>query len=230
MSENTNESRTWHKWPRSIALLSLLVVVPLAGCGDASKTDSDTDQKGQAKSEEKADEKAASKEDLEEEFGDVETPESELTDITEEVTVMKVEDGDTIVVNGENGEETITLALADAPELTLPDGSQDENFGMKARDYSRSMLEGATLLFERSDSKDEDGNATGYIWMKNGVDHVNFNKGLIEKGLARLAETSDAKYTDEFREAESQAKAEKKDIWSIDGYVTADGYNSSLVQ
>jgi micrococcal nuclease len=230
MRENTNESRTWRKWPQSIALLSLLVVVPLAGCGDASKTDSDADQKEQAKSEEKSDEKAASKEDLEEEFGEVETSESELADITEEVTVTKVVDGDTIVVNGENGEETIALSLADSPELTLPDGSQDENFGMKARDYTRSMLEGAPVLLERSDAKNEDGDATGYIWMKNGVDHVNFNKMILTEGLARLAESSDAKYTDEFREAESQAKAEQKDIWSIDGYVTADGFDSSLVQ
>lgn len=230
MRENTNESRTWLKWPRSLALLSLLVMVLLAGCGDASKTDSDTDQKGQAKSEVQADKKPASKEDLEEEFGEVETPESELADITEEVTVTKVEEGDTIVVKGENGEETITLALADTPELILPDGSQDENFGMKARDYTRSMLEGVSLLFERSDSRNEDGNATGYIWMKNNADHVNYNKGLIERGLARLTESSDTKYIDEFRKAEAQAKAEQKDIWSIDGYVTADGFDSSLVR
>lgn len=230
MRENTNESRTWHKWPQSLALLSLLVVIPLAGCGDASKTDSDADQKDQVKSEEKADEKTASKEDLEEEFGEIETAESELVDITEEVMVTKVVDGDTIVVQGENGEETIALAQADTPELTLPDGSQDQNFGMKSRDYTRSLLEGRQVRLERSDSKNEDGDATGYIWLKEGADNTNFNKLLLGKGLARFTESSDAKYADELREAESQAKAEQKDIWGIDGYVTADGFDSSLVQ
>lgn len=230
MRENTNETPAWRRWPQSIALLSLLVVLPLAGCGDASKTDSDADQKDQVKSEEKADDKAASKEDLEEEFGEIETAESELVDITEEVMVTQVVDGDTVVVQGENGEETISFAEVDTPELTLPDGSEDQNFGVKSRDYTKSLLEGRQVRLERSGSKNEDGDETGYIWLKEGADHTNFNKLLLGRGLARLTESSDAKYTDEFREAESEAKAEQKDIWSINGYVTADGFNSSLVQ
>lgn len=230
MRENTNKSRTWLTWSRSIALLSLLVMVPLAGCGDASKTDSDTDQKDQAKSEKKVEEKDVSKEDLEAEMGPIDTAESELVDITEKVIVKEVVDGDTVVVEGENGEETVALAMVNAPKSTLPDGSNDNQFGMKSKQYTASLLEGREVRWEQSGSTNGDGNATGYIWVKQGSDNENFNEILLVRGLARLSEPTDDRYIDRFREAESEAKEKKENIWSVEGYVTADGYNASLVQ
>jgi micrococcal nuclease len=233
MRENTNESRTWRKWPQSIALLSLLLVVPLAGCGDASSTDGGAkqkDQKEQATSEKKED--LPSKEELEAEYGEVNHPESELADITEEVTVSRVIDGDTIVISGKKGEETVQLALSDTPELILPDGKQDEYYGFKSNEYA-AMLQGSKVRLERAgNQKNEEGHAFGYIWMKNGVDHVNFNKLLLQEGLARLAEETDpnSKYMKEFGDAESQAKAEQKYIWSAKGYVTDNGFDPSRVK
>lgn len=230
MRENTNESRTWRKWSRSFALLSLLLVVPLAGCGGASTTDGGTKQKEQASSEKK--ENLPTKEELEEEYGEVNHPESELADITEEVTVSQVIDADTIVINGKNGEETVQLALIDAPELVLPDGKPDEYFGFKSNEYAQ-MLQGSNVRLERAgNQKDQDGHAFGYIWMKNGVDHVNFNKLLLQEGLARLVQDTDpnSKYMKEFQDTESQAKAEQKDIWSVQGYVTDNGFDPSVVK
>lgn len=233
MRENTNESRTWRKWSQSIALLSLLLVAPLAGCGDASSTNSGDNQKEPAASEEKDGEKLPDKEELEEEFGEVETPESELVDITEEVTVSGVIDGDTIVVSGKNGEETVQLALSDTPESVLPDGTQDEFFGYKANEFTTARLQGSTVRLERAgNQKNEDGHTFGYIWLKSGVDHANFNKLLLQEGVARLAEDTDSasKYLDEFREAESEAKAGQKHIWSVGGYVTDNGFDPSRVK
>jgi len=232
MRKNTKKSRTWRNWSPPIALLSLLLVVPLAGCGDASSTNSGGNQKDPAASEVKEVENPPSKEELEEEFGEVDTPESELADITEEVTVSQVIDGDTIVVSGENGEETVQLALSDTPESILPDGSQDEFFGFKSNEFTTARLQGSTVRLERAGNQtNEDGHTIGYIWLKSGVDHANFNKLLLQEGMARLAEETDSnsKYLDEFREAESQAKAEQKYIWSVEGYVTDQGFDPSRV-
>lgn len=232
MREYTKKSRIGRNWTPSIALLSLLLVVTLAGCSDASSTNSGSNQKDPVASEEKESENPPSKEDLEEEFGEIETAESELVDITEEVTVSQVMDGDTIVVSGENGEETVQLALSDTPESILPDGNQDEFFGFKSNEFTTVRLQGSKVRLERVENQTTaDGHTIGYIWLKNGADNANFNKLLLQEGMARLAEETDpnSKYLDEFREVESQAKAEQKYIWSVEGYVTDQGFDLSKV-
>ncbi|WP_070119345.1 thermonuclease family protein [Bacillus marinisedimentorum] len=214
-------------------LLSVFLVMLLAACGDSSATDGAADKNTGAATKAKTEKSAPTAEDLEEDFGHIENPASEIVKITEEVKVVHVIDGDTIVVEGENGEETVNLLLVDAPELVLPDGSEDGMYGFESNKYTTLRLEDSPALLERGDpEKDKDGHTLGYIWMENNADHYNFNKLMLQDGIARLADESAEtdKYLDEFREAEAKAKQEQRHIWSIDGYVTEDGFDSSLVQ
>lgn len=226
MKENKNKQHEWRKWSQFIAFLVLVaVVVLLSGCGDDSGSEQ-AEESNQAAAETEVDKTA-------EDYEEVDTPASELEGITEEISVTEVIDGDTVVVEGENGEETVRLAMVDAPSKNLPDGTPDEYYGFKANDYTTVRLEGANVLLERAENQDDpEGRTLGYIWFKNGQNHVNFNELMVGDGLARLVteSTSNDKYSDKLSEAEAKAKSEQKNIWSIDGYVTEDGFDSSLVQ
>lgn len=223
------------------ALLLLLSVTLLTACGNTQASEDDTDNgtKNEETTETEEDEEVK-KEDLptaeeieEEDGGNIEHPLRDLIDVTEKVAVKEVVDGDTIIVEGKNGEETVELALVETPEKNLPDGTPDEWFGFSSNRFTKTAMEGRTeVLLERAEpSKNDEGNTVGYFWMRNNSDHSSLNEVLLLKGLARLDESgSNTKYLDELREAEAEAKAEQKKIWSIDGYVTEDGFDSSLVQ
>ena len=63
------------------------------------------------------------------------------------------------------------------------------------------------------------------------VDGENFNLHMVEEGWARVAYVYEpnTKYVDEFREAEQRAKEKGLNIWSIDGYVTENDFDMSVV-
>ncbi|QGH36824.1 hypothetical protein GI584_23445 [Gracilibacillus salitolerans] len=166
---------------------------------------------------------------LEAEYGELGTTEYDLEAITEEVTLKSVTDGETVVVEGDNGEETVQLLLIDTPEIVDPSVDPQE-FGSRARSNLENLL-GATLKLERGNpERNKNGHTLGYIWMKNGSEYVNFNKLLVQRGFAKVSNLSEpnTKYLDEFIEAENEAKQEQLKIWSIEGYVTDDGFDMSV--
>lgn len=141
----------------------------------------------------------------------------------EKVTVERVVDGDTIVVTGGNGEETVRLSSIDTPETVHPD-KPEQLFGREASDFAKSYLtEGLEVILERSRQEtDKYGRTLGYIW----VGDVNFNELMVETGYARVAYMdSGDKYAGDLQHAQEMAKHERSNIWSIDGYVTDKGFN-----
>ncbi|MBE3569566.1 MAG: thermonuclease family protein [Bacillales bacterium] len=138
--------------------------------------------------------------------------------------VLRVVDGDTFVARLENGkEERVRMILVDTPETKHPRlGVQP--FGPEASAFTKSKLTGKTVTLEFDvQERDKYGRLLAYVWLN----HQNYNKLLIEKGLARVAVfPPNTKYVDEFRAAQAVAQKEKKGIWSIENYVTDHGYNS----
>jgi len=55
---------------------------------------------------------------------------------------------------------------------------------------------------------------------------------LLDEGLARYSYVYDPPYThaQEFMKAQNKVKDANKRIWSIDGYVTEDGFNSDAAE
>lgn len=148
---------------------------------------------------------------------------------SEEVIVSRVVDGDTIIVtNAEGKDERVRILNIDTPESVHPT-EPEQKFGREASDFAKEYLEGQKVEIERGNpEKDKYGRTLAYIF----VDGVNFNRLMLEEGYARIAYVngSNTKYLDEFKQAENKAKKQKKNIWSIPGYVTDQGFDMSVVK
>lgn len=147
----------------------------------------------------------------------------------EEVVISKVIDGDTIdVIRPDGKSERIRLLLIDTPESVHPD-EPVEKYGPESSDYAKDYFNvGDDVILEIGNpERDKYDRLLGYIWK----DGVNFNKHMVEKGYARIAYVYEpnTKYLDEFEKAEKKAKENKDKIWSIDNYVTYDGFDMSVV-
>ena len=139
-----------------------------------------------------------------------------------DATVTNVVDGDTIDIKINGREERVRLLLVDTPETVHPD-KPVQPFGPEASDYAKEMLSGKEVRFEYDGPKrDHYDRLLGYVW----VDGENFNLQLLEKGLARYAYEYDPPYVHaaSMKNAETRAKQQEKGIWSIDGYVTDEGF------
>lgn len=215
-----------------IALTGVLMAIfIISGCGDstgsepATKTNSNQNTK---------DEKLTRDEEISNE-------EDKIEKMTEKVSVSQIIDGDTIVVTNKDGEEeTIELLLIDTPEES-PEDQSAAQYGKQATDFTVSELEDTNVLLERGNpAKDENGHTLGHIWLNSTEGPINFAELLLSSGLAKVVSTdgSNANYLDEFLASEQKAKdkaAEDKDgyvdnIWSVDGYVTEDGFNPSVLK
>lgn len=147
----------------------------------------------------------------------------------DEAFLQRVIDGDTIIVLTEDGvEERVRLLLIDTPESVHPDG-EIEKFGPESSDYAKEYFKDIrkVTLEIGEDERDKYDRLLAHVW----VDGENFNLHMVEEGWARVAYVYEpnTKYVDEFREAEQRAKEKGLNIWSIDGYVTENDFDMSVV-
>jgi len=143
-------------------------------------------------------------------------------------TVSRVVDGDTIEVEMDGKTEDVRLLLVDTPETKHP-SKPVQPYGPEASEFAKNVLSGKEVTLEFDGSKrDKYDRLLAYVW----VDGKNFNKMLLEEGLARLAYVYEPPYThyDAFVKAQTKAVNENRNIWSIDGYVQDDGFNGDVTQ
>jgi len=148
---------------------------------------------------------------------------------TDEYKLVRVIDGDTIVVETEDGkEERVRLLLIDTPESVHPDGLV-EAYGVESSNYAKEYFKGVdTVRLELGEDKwDKYDRLLAHVY----VDDENFGLHMVEEGYARVAYVYEpnTKYVDAFRMAEKKAKNAKLNIWSIDGYVTDKGFDMSVI-
>lgn len=146
-----------------------------------------------------------------------------------EVIVMRVVDGDTIIIKGSDGvEERVRLLLIDTPESVHP-SKPVEPFGKEASDFAEQYINnGKKFVLERGNpERDRYGRSLAYLW----IDGINFNEIMIAEGFARVAYVIEpnVKYLNDFKKAELNAKKAKKGIWSIPNYVTERGFNPAAI-
>ena len=158
----------------------------------------------------------------------------EINEIAEKVTVSRIIDGDTIVVNSKQGKEIVRLLLVDTPEIVHPD-IPEQPYARQAGNFVKSTINNKTQIWlERGNPKlDYYGRTLGYIWYEEANEKlVNLNIELVFKGLGRLSiyDDNNVKYLSKYKKAMKIAKRKRLNIWSANEYVTDAGFNSSIFE
>ena len=127
--------------------------------------------------------------------------------------VIRVIDGDTVIVeiNGKN--KTVRLIGINTPETVDP-RRPVECFGIEASNKAKEILNNRSVKLKADNivgERDKYGRLLRYIFLEDGT---NFNKMMISEGYA-YEYTYDLpyKYQDEFKQAEKEARESKKGIW-----------------
>jgi micrococcal nuclease len=137
---------------------------------------------------------------------------------TEEVTIVRVVDGDTIEVAGGCGDK-IRLLYIDTPETVKPNAPVD-CYGPEASSYSKSQLKVNTKVYLKSDKEATDryGRDLRILYFNN-VDIDTFEKSYNYQlaktgyGVAKFY-SPNITYKKQMLEAENQAKTNNLGLWS----------------
>lgn len=130
----------------------------------------------------------------------------------ERVMVTKVVDGDTIVVNNT---QTVRFVGMDTPETVDPRRPVG-CFGKEASNETKSLLSGKEVILQKDVSdRDKYKRILRYIFLPLENGQILFvNDYLVREGFARvLTYPPDIKYDGQFRQAEKEAKENKRGLW-----------------
>ena len=127
--------------------------------------------------------------------------------------VIRVVDGDTIVVDYNGKHEKVRLLCVNTPESVHPDRKQNIPVGKVASNYAKKKLGGkyVEIEFEGSRRRGNYGRLLTYVF----VDGQNFNLDLVKQGLSPYYTKygRSQKYDHEFKVAEKSARKQKLNIW-----------------
>jgi micrococcal nuclease len=126
--------------------------------------------------------------------------------------VIRVVDGDTIVINYHGKSEKISLLCVNTPESVHPDKKQNVVMGKTASDYTKEKLTGKYINLEfEGQTRGQHGPLLAYVF----VDDRNFNLELVRKGLSPYYTKYgfSQRYDKKFREVERYARDHRLNIW-----------------
>lgn len=128
-----------------------------------------------------------------------------------EYEVVRVVDGDTIVVNYNGNEEKVRLIGVDTPESVHPNESKNTEDGIKTSNYTKERLEGKIVKIELDvQERDKYGRILAYVY----IDDKMYNKELLEIGYAKVATyPPNVKYVEDFAKIQAEAKENKMGLW-----------------
>ncbi|MGN0166278.1 MAG: thermonuclease family protein [Lachnospiraceae bacterium] len=125
--------------------------------------------------------------------------------------VVRVKDGDTIVIdcNGENF--TIRLIGIDAPESVHPDADKNTSQGEIASEFMKETLEGKSVSLEFDEELyDRYDRLLAYVYLEDEM----LNALLLKKGYAKVTiYEPNHKYEDYFLSLQDVAKLKKTGFW-----------------
>lgn len=129
--------------------------------------------------------------------------------------VVRVVDGDTIIVLKDEINTKVRLIGIDTPESVATGKNADKNCeeGKVASDYVKNLLSGSKVALEYDiEPQDKYGRDLCYVYLEDGT---MLNKMLLEIGYARIMKIEpNVKYSSEFNEISLKAQKDKKGFYS----------------
>jgi micrococcal nuclease len=135
-------------------------------------------------------------------------------DLQATIPVVRVVDGDTVVVSLNGSHETVRLIGINTPETVDPRNTV-QCFGREASNAAKSLLEHTSVSLEADPTqgdRDKYGRLLRYIFLTDGT---SFNQLMIEEGYAyEYTYNKPYKYQQEFKAAQLSAQQGKKGLWN----------------
>jgi endonuclease YncB( thermonuclease family) len=143
-------------------------------------------------------------------------PAFEPTGRTETVNVVRIVDGDTIVVSLAGKDVKVRYIGMDTPEDVKPE-SPVEPMSREAAAANTRLVGGQTVVMEKDISEtDQYGRLLRYVWLHQGPTWTLVNLELVRLGYATaLRYPPDVKYADLFDAAQSRAESSLLGIWGL---------------
>jgi micrococcal nuclease len=131
---------------------------------------------------------------------------------TERASVVRVVDGDTIVIDRGRGDERLRYIGIDKPDTPV------EFMAQEASAANARLVEGRDVILEKDVSEtDRYGRLLRYAWVEDPDrpgDLLMVNRALVASGYAQAVTfPPDVRYTDDFRAAERQARELGLGLW-----------------
>jgi micrococcal nuclease len=133
---------------------------------------------------------------------------------TEQARVVRVVDGDTIIVDRGQGDERLRYIGIDTPETVKPD-TPVAWMGPEATAANRALVEGQEVVLERDVSEtDQYGRLLRYVWLESDAGWLMVNEALLRRGVAQVTTyPPDVAYVDRFLQAQRAAREAGVGLW-----------------
>lgn len=131
-----------------------------------------------------------------------------------EARVIRVVDGDTIVVELNGAEERLRYIGVDTPETVRPN-SPVECYGEEASNANTELVGGTTVYLEKDISeRDRFDRLLRYVYVVQDGEPVFVNLWLVEQGYAQVSTfPPDVRHEPEYRAAQRDASEEGRGLW-----------------
>jgi micrococcal nuclease len=133
---------------------------------------------------------------------------------TETARVVRVVDGDTLIVDRGRGNERLRYIGIDAPESVTPD-TPVEFMGKEASAANAALVGGATVVLEKDVSDtDRFGRLLRYVWLRDGDSWLFVDLELVRQGYAQVVTfPPDVRWIDTLRDAQRVARDAGRGLW-----------------
>lgn len=130
-----------------------------------------------------------------------------------EYIVTSVVDGDTLKIQYNGTEQKVRLIGIDTPESVHPDKNKNTEYGKKASEYTKKLVEGTKVKLEFDVSQtDKYGRLLAYVYLENGE---MLNEKLLKQGYAQIATYApNVKYVEKFKQIQKEARENKNGFWN----------------
>lgn len=129
-------------------------------------------------------------------------------------TVVRVVDGDTVILSIGGERETVRLVGVNTPETVKPD-TPVECYGPEASAFTKSYLPRGSSVYVKRDveARDKYGRLLLYVWRSNDDEFV--NRELLALGYARVMSIEpNTAFAPDFARAASDARTAGLGLWS----------------